>query len=85
MAAGKPILGVLEEGSEIRWLVEESGCGKCCEPGDYVEVAGLIRWYIEHAGTSEIERMGLNGRRYLESNLTKNLSIGKYIESILVL
>lgn len=83
MAVGKPILGVLEEGAEVRWLVEESGCGKCCEPGDYVEVADLIRWYIEHAGTGEVKKMGLDGRKYLEDNLTKDFSIEKYIQSIL--
>ena len=83
MAAGKPILGVLEEGTEIRWLVEESGCGKCCEPGDYVEVADLIRWYIEHAGTGEVKKMGLDGRKYLEDNLTKEISIEKYVSALL--
>ena len=66
MAVGKPILGVLESGTEVRGLIEDSGCGKCCEPGDYVEVADLIRWYIEHAGTGEVRKMGLDGRRFLE-------------------
>ena len=83
MAAGKPILGVLESGTEVRSLIEDSGCGKCCEPGDYVEVADLIRWYIEKAGTGEVEQMGKNGRKYLEENLTKDISVNKYIGSIL--
>lgn len=82
MAAGKPILGVLESGTEVRGLIEDSGCGKCCEPGDYVEVADLIRWYIENAGTGEIERMGMNGRNYLVENLTKDISVRKYISEI---
>ena len=82
MAAGKPILGVLEEGTEVRGLIEECGCGKCCEPGDYVEVANLIRWHIENAGTSEVNQMGENGRKYLEKNLTKDVSIKKYVEAI---
>ena len=82
MAAGKPILGVLESGTEVRGLIEDSGCGKCCEPEDYVEVANLIRWYIKNAGTGEFERMGINGRKYLEENLTKEISIRKYIDVI---
>lgn len=83
MAAGKPIIGVLEKGAEVRGLIEESGCGKCCEPGDYVEVADIIRWYIENAG-SEIEaKMGRNGRAYLEERLTRDVSVGKYAEEIL--
>lgn len=82
MGAGKPVIGVLEEGTEIRGLIEECNCGKCCEPGDYVKVADIIRWYIENAGTDEVLQMGKNGRAYLEKNLTKNVSISKYIKEI---
>lgn len=82
MSVAKPIIGVLEEGTEIRGLIEECNCGKCCEPGDYVEVADIIRWYIENAGTGEVNEMGQNGRKYLEKNLTKDVSIKKYIDAI---
>ena len=66
-------------------LIEEIGCGKCCDPGDYVEVADIIRWYIENADTGEEKKMGLKGRKYLEEHLTKDVSVGKYIDSILEL
>ena len=79
MAAGKPSLGVLEAGTEIRMLIEESGCGKCCDPGEYAEIEKLIKWYIEN-GADVV--MGVNGRVYLEKNLTKDISIRKYIEEI---
>lgn len=82
MGVGKPIIGVLEEGSEVRMLIDEIGCGKCCEPEDYVEVADIIRWYIENADTNEEKKMGMKGRKYLEENLTKDVSVGKYIEAI---
>lgn len=82
MAAGKPIIGVLESGTEVRGLIEECSCGKCCEPGDYVEVADIIRWYIENAGSGEVRQMGANGRKYLEEKLTRDVSIGKYIKTI---
>lgn len=82
MSVAKPIIGVLEEGTEIRGLIEECNCGKCCEPGDYVEVEDIIRWYIENAGTGEVEEMGRNGRKYLEKNLAKDVSIKKYIDAI---
>lgn len=83
MAAGKPILGVLEKGSEARLLIEETGCGLCCEPGDYVDVADEIRWFIERAGTGELEKMGKKGREYLVDNLTREKSVRKYAEEIL--
>lgn len=83
MAAGKAIIGVLEDGTEVRGLIEESHCGKCCEPGDYVKVADIIRWYIENASSDEVSQMGMNGRRYLKKKLTRNVSVQKYAEEIL--
>ena len=85
MAAGKAILGVLENGTEVRGLIEECNCGKCCEPGDYAEVTKIIEWYIENAGNKEIKQMGMNGRAYLEKNLTREVSVRRYAEEILKL
>ena len=85
MGVGKPIIGVLEEGSEVRMLIDEIGCGKCCEPGDYVGVADIIRWYIENADNAEIKQMGMNGRKYLEEKLTGDVSVNRYAEEILKL
>ena len=82
MAVGKPILGVLEEDSEIRNIIEASDCGMCCAPADYEGVAKLLRWYIDNAGTVAEKAMGNNGRLYLEGNLTKDISIQKYSRAI---
>lgn len=83
MAAGKPILGVLEEGSEARLLIDEIGCGICCEPGDYGRIADEIQWFIEHAESEELLEMGMKGRAYLCKELTKDASIEKYKDTIL--
>lgn len=82
MGVGKPIIGVLEKGSEVRMLIDEIGCGKCCEPGNYAEVVDIIQWFIDNAGTDVEKKMGMEGRKYLEKNLTKDVSIRKYIEEI---
>lgn len=83
MGAGKAILGVLEKDTEIRGIIEESGCGKCCEPGEYEAVAEQIQWFIEHADTNEVVEMGMNGRKYLEKYLTREVSVRRYAEEIL--
>nr|WP_300849250.1 glycosyltransferase family 4 protein [uncultured Acetatifactor sp.] len=83
MAVAKPIIGVLEEGSEIHCLIDEIGCGKCCEPGDYANIEGVLRWFIMNS--NEIREMGVLGRKYLEENLAKDMSIGKYIRAIKML
>ena len=82
MSAGKPILGVLEKDTEVSWLIEKSGCGKCCEPGDYIEIEKLINWYIENAFDKKLISMGINGRTYLSEKLTKTVSLRKYIDAI---
>ena len=83
ISAARPILGVLEAGSEIRCLIEETECGLVCEPGNYKIIEENIRWFIENAGTEAIERMGQNSRRYLIENLTKEMSIEKYKRAVL--
>lgn len=80
MAAGKTVLGVLEEGSEARLLVEETGCGWCCEPGDYEGVKRLINQTLQKK--QDAQQIGRLGRVYLEKNLTKDVSIQKYIDAI---
>ncbi|MEO2223854.1 glycosyltransferase family 4 protein [Priestia megaterium] len=79
MAAGKPILGVLEQGSEAQRLIEESDCGKVVEPQDYSNVIKTILYFYKMDG-SKLTEIGLNGREYLEKKLKKETSINKYRE-----
>lgn len=82
MAAGKPVLGVLEEGSEARLIIEETGCGYVSEPDNYDEVKGMIEKFLHQKSTSTLDKMGKNGRSYLIKSLTKDVSIKKYIKEI---
>ncbi len=81
-AAGKPVIGVLEAGSEIRCIIDETNGGICCEPGDYKSIEKNIQWFIDNSGSDELKEMGMRGRAYLEKNLTKNVSVNKYAEEI---
>lgn len=85
MAAGKAILGVLETGSEVRCLIEDTHCGLCCEPGEYDRIEENIHWFINNAGNEKINQMGIRGRENLEKNLTRDVSVRKYAEEILKL
>jgi glycosyltransferase involved in cell wall biosynthesis len=80
MAAGKPVLGVLEDGSEARMIVEESGCGLVASPKDYGAIAELLAKFIRREADNA--GMGAAGRDFLEKNLTKDISIGRYAEEI---
>lgn len=84
MAAGKPVLGVLEQGSEAERLISLSGCGRVVEPQDYQGAAELIKkFYL--MSDDERRRMGMRGRAYLEENLTRDLSIAKYRKMLMSL
>lgn len=84
-AVGKPIIGVLESGSEIRCLIEDTKGGLCCEPEEYDKMEQNLRWFIQHAGQEELVRMGARSRENLEKNLTRNVSVSRYAEEILKL
>ncbi|TWT07127.1 glycosyltransferase family 4 protein [Planococcus sp. CPCC 101016] len=77
MAAGKPVLGVLEQGSEVQRLIFESGAGVVIEPQNYQGVVHAIN-YLKSLDPEELREMGLKGRVYLEENLTRDTSINKY-------
>lgn len=85
MAVGRPVLGVLESGSEIRCLIEDTNSGLCCEPGEYKKVEENIRWFIDNAGNDELIQMGNRGRRNLEDALSRKVSVKRYTEAILSL
>lgn len=77
MAAGKPILGVLEQGSEAQLLIAKSNCGVVVEPKDYKGIVEAIK-YFYNLDQEERKQMGLNGRAYLEKYLKRETSINKY-------
>ncbi len=79
---GKPVLAVLEKGSEIQMLIDEIGCGRVSEPGDYESAAKNISWFLSNTGNGVLEEMGMRGYEYLIKNLTKDASISKYIDAI---
>lgn len=81
MAVGKPIIGVMEQNTEARFMIEQAKCGKCCNSGDYKKIQENIRWFILNADSPEVKEMGQNGRKYLERYLTKEDAIKKYREA----
>ncbi|GAB6988095.1 glycosyltransferase family 4 protein [Paenibacillus pini] len=77
MAAGKPVIGVLEKGSEAASLIEASGCGVVTEPQLYADMVQKIE-DLARMDREDLEQMGLAGRAYLEEHLAKQTSIDKY-------
>ncbi|MCR5304552.1 MAG: glycosyltransferase family 4 protein [Lachnospiraceae bacterium] len=80
MAAGKPVIGLLEEGTEARMIIEDSKCGFVDDPGEEDSIERLIRKVLDNRDT--LASMGMSGREYLVKNLSKQKSIERYFEEI---
>ena len=76
MSAGKAVLGVLEKESEARTLIEASNCGICVEPGEYKQISAAVENLFEDKENTL--KLGMNGRKYLEENLSREKAIFKY-------
>ncbi|MCO7177093.1 glycosyltransferase family 4 protein [Sporolactobacillus kofuensis] len=81
MAVGKPVLAVLEEGSEARFIIEETQCGLVTQPGNYQEIEKMIQKVINDRDKYKL--VGKLGRQYLIQHLTKDHSIQKYINEVM--
>jgi glycosyltransferase involved in cell wall biosynthesis len=71
MAAGKPIIGAIN--GEARRVIEESGCGLCCDAEDYKALANIVRQFISMP--EKHKEFALNSRKYYEENFTKDIFI----------
>ena len=75
MSAGIPVIA----SNFPLWkeIVEGAECGICVSPLDPEEIAGAIRWIIEHP--AEAEQMGKNGRRAVEERYNWGIEEKKLI------
>ncbi|BDG37657.1 glycosyltransferase family 4 protein [Saccharococcus caldoxylosilyticus] len=71
MAAGKPIIGAIN--GEARRVIEESGCGLCCDAEDYKALANIVKQFISIP--EKHKEFALNSRKYYEENFTKDIFI----------
>ncbi len=82
-AVAKPVLAALEEGTEIRSLIEETDSGLISDPEDYKKLKANILSMINMSGTDELARMGESGYEKLVQELKMDISINKYKEAIM--
>ena len=78
MATNVPMIGVLEPGSEVWQIIEESGCGVLAETGDYEAVEKTISEVLSDKG-GFVAAHG-TGRAYLDGRLTRSCAVRSYRE-----
>lgn len=80
MAAGKPILALTENGSELSMVIDEENCGWHIEPGDPSKLSALIAQISRDKENAK--KLGENGRRAALEKYTGEIAVSKYRNAI---
>jgi len=81
LAVAKPVLAVLEEGTEARNVVEKTRCGMAASPGEYDEIARIIEWAAA-LSDEELIAAGRRGYDCMSQNYTCEIALRKYRNEI---
>jgi colanic acid biosynthesis glycosyl transferase WcaI len=77
MAAGRPLLFVGDESSEIARIIIESGCGAAVQSGQSAKMADLIgEWSREK---EQLNVLGKRARKVFESRFDRSHAVSAYI------
>ncbi|MGE0130928.1 MAG: glycosyltransferase family 4 protein [Blastocatellales bacterium] len=76
MAAGRPYVAGVDQGSNVWKLTEAAGCGMCIEPEDGKALAEAI---LQLQSEPELSRaMGRNGREYVTRHFAREAGANRY-------
>ena len=81
LLSGRPVLASVDQDSSIKRILEGEGCGKTVLPDDK---EALINGFKYFAGLTKenIAEMGVKGREYALSHLTREVNLSLVINSI---
>jgi glycosyltransferase involved in cell wall biosynthesis len=77
LATGRPIAVICSQYSYLRQLIMDAGCGGTFENGDSHGLAQFIR--LLNSDKQLAQRMGMAGRRYLQSHFTPQIISQQYL------
>jgi len=77
LAAGRPVIGCVEDGSPLAKVIRESRSGSVVPPSDPTRLAQTILEYRN--APQRIGAEGRQGRDYVESNLSRRAAIQRYL------
>ncbi len=76
LAAGRPILGLATESSEVFQIIRDAACGLCAPPDDPVRIAAAVRALKEDL--AQAVKMAANGRRLAENMYSRRSVIDAF-------
>jgi colanic acid biosynthesis glycosyl transferase WcaI len=78
LASGRPILAVVDRGSDTWELIQHADCGVCVQPGDHEALAqAILKLSLDK---QECARLGANGRAYAMLHHSRNSACDRYQE-----
>lgn len=80
MAAARPFIAGVEEGSNVSKLSRDARCGVCVAPEDAAALADAVLRL--RANRTVARRMGERGRAYVERHFARESVTGRYRESL---
>lgn len=80
LAAGRPVAAICEPHSYLRSLLQDGGCGRAFNNGDGLGLAAFIRQLA--ADATLVDRLGRQGRRYMEEKFTPEQCARRYFEVV---
>jgi glycosyltransferase involved in cell wall biosynthesis len=76
MAAGKPLIGVVDEDSELALVIREEDIGWVVQPGDASALARAVT--DAYADPERLKKMGRRARQAAETKYSREAILGKY-------
>lgn len=77
LAAGRPILALVKENSDVGIIVKKAQCGFVCDPEDIEEISKKIMYLVDHP---EVKTMfSENAREYFELHFARSIAAKQYV------
>ena len=78
MSANRSVLCSFDVDSELCEIIKNARCGICVPPDDKMALKDAITYAYEHR--EEMKDLGSNGRKYIETNLSRKAATLQYFE-----
>ena len=80
LAAGSPIIGILDGVSEVANIINEGECGYVCKPGDVDTLVDSIQsLYFDEC---KVEKMSVNARREFDKKYSREIGVNKHVNLV---
>jgi glycosyltransferase involved in cell wall biosynthesis len=81
LLSGKPVIACVEKESDVANILRDANCGFVVEP-ENVEAIAFGMKHVSGLNKNELEKLGLNGKEYALSNLSKKTNLQKLVSVI---